>query len=318
MDFEKFENKIKRINSRIEEVLNGSPEILYDAAIHLSMAGGKRLRPILCLLSCESVNGKWENALDTAVAVELIHTFTLIHDDIMDNDELRRGIPSVHVKFGNSTAILAGDLLFSKAFELSHPKAVNVLANASVGICEGQELDILLKEVGIDSLSEDKYIEMVTKKTAKLFEAATKSGAIIGNGSKEEIENLSKFGLNLGIAFQIRDDILDLTADEETLGKPVGSDIIEGKRTLIVINAIESLGNGERRELIEILEKDNNSREEIEYAISLLKKSGAIDYSYKKAREFVDAAIESLSRIPESEARNDLMSITDFAVDRET
>ncbi|HIE33656.1 MAG TPA: polyprenyl synthetase family protein, partial [Candidatus Altiarchaeales archaeon] len=189
MDFKIFSERIGKVNNRIDEILVGKPETLYGAARHLSSAGGKRIRPLLCLLSCESVGGNPDNAIDTAVSMELIHTFTLIHDDIMDNDELRRGIPSVHVKFGESTAILAGDLLFSKAFELCGERAVKILARASSEICEGQEMDMSFEK--INSLSENEYLEMIIKKTAKLFEASTWSGAVVGNGSNEEIENLA-------------------------------------------------------------------------------------------------------------------------------
>jgi len=314
MDFKIFSERIERVNNRIDEILVGKPETLYEAARHLSSAGGKRIRPLLCLLSCESVGGNPDNAIDTAVSMELIHTFTLIHDDIMDNDELRRGIPSVHVKFGESTAILAGDLLFSKAFELCGEGAVKILARASSEICEGQEMDISFEK--INSLSENEYLEMIIKKTAKLFEASTWSGAVVGKGSNEEIENLANFGLNMGIAFQIQDDILDLIADEEKLGKPVGSDIIEGKKTLIAIKAINNTDGIDRDKLIEILMKKNNTIDEIEFALNLFRDSGALEQSRKMADEFIAKAKNSLKNLAESDAKKHLLDIADFVIDR--
>ncbi|MBN2015182.1 MAG: polyprenyl synthetase family protein [Candidatus Altiarchaeota archaeon] len=314
MDFDRFKDRFQLIDDRIMECLSGEPKRLYEASRHLSKAGGKRIRPLICLLSCEAVGGKADECLETAVATELIHTFTLIHDDIMDNDELRRGVPSVHQVYGEATAILAGDLLFSKAFEISNPKAMNVLAKAASDICEGQQMDISFAESKV--VTEEEYLEMVRKKTAVLIQAASESGALLGGGSKDEVKGLSVYGLSIGMAFQIHDDVLDLLADEETLGKPVGSDVVEGKRSLIVIKALDSLNRGGREELLGILDKETNTQEEIARAVSLFDESKAITYCKNKAKHFIMSAKKALEQLPKSDAKNDLMEIADFIVQR--
>jgi len=316
MDFSKFDSYLEGINSELEKLLVREPESLYKAAGHITFAGGKRVRPILCLLSCEALNCERENAIKTAVAVELIHTFTLIHDDIMDRDDLRRGIPSVHKEFGEPTAILAGDLLFSKAFEICDPKTVKILANASSEICEGQELDMKFEQRG--DVFESEYLEMIRKKTAVLFEAATKSGAILGNGSEEQISALAKFGLDLGMAFQIHDDILGVTAEEERLGKPVGSDIVGGKKNLVVIKAMELLKGEEKDRFMEILTKEENLGSDIKEAIALVKNSSAIEYCMEKEKSFMEDSINSIKDLPETDAKKSLLEIAEFVIRRDS
>jgi geranylgeranyl diphosphate synthase type I len=313
-DFCRFEEKYRVLNERINGVLTGEPKRLYEASRYLATAGGKRIRPLLCLLSCEAVGGDVENSLETSVAIELIHTFTLVHDDIMDRDELRRGVPSVHRIYGESTAILAGDLLFSKAFDICDPKTMKILAEASAEICEGQEMDMSFE--GRIDVTEKEYLEMIRKKTAVLLQAATKAGALLGRGGEEQITELGGYGQDIGMAFQIHDDVLGVTADAEKLGKPVGSDIVEGKKSLIVIKALEKLGGVEREKLLGILGKKDNTREEIDLAVKLFRDSGAIDYSKTKAIGFIDRARRSLKELPDTEAKRDLMDIADFVIDR--
>lgn len=316
MDFNRFKDRFQLIEDCIRDCLRGEPKKLYDASSHLTKAGGKRIRPLICLLSCEAVGGKMEDSLKTAVAIELIHTFSLIHDDIMDADDLRRGVPSVHSVYGESTAILAGDLLFSKAFEISEPDVIKILAKAAGEICEGQQMDISFEEGG--DVTEEEYLEMVRKKTAVLIQAASESGALLGGGGIDQVRLLSEYGLNIGMAFQIQDDVLDLLADEETLGKPVGSDIVEGKRSLIVIKALEDLGGKDRKELLEVLCKENNTKEEIAHAVSLFDKSGAITYCKDKAANFIKLAKTALDGLPESDAKNSLEEIANFIIERKT
>jgi len=212
---EKLEKERRAVNLEVQKTLIGKPEPIYAASRHLCLAGGKMVRPLLCMISCEAAGGKRMAAAKTAAAIELIHTFTLIHDDIMDEDDMRRGQPSVHKLYGIPTAILAGDLLFSKAFEICDRRTFRLLARATGEICEGQELDISFEKR--TDVTEDEYMEMIRKKTAVLLEAACEAGAVVGDGTCEEIETLASFGLFIGIAFQIQDDILGVTADEEKI-----------------------------------------------------------------------------------------------------
>jgi geranylgeranyl diphosphate synthase type I len=315
MDFTRFDGSFRLVQEEIDEALDGEPKRLYEACRHITSAGGKRVRPLICLLSCEAVGGAAKDALKSAVALELVHTFTLIHDDIMDDDDLRRGMPSVHKVYGVSTAILAGDLLFSKAFELCDPKAAKVLAEAASDICEGQEMDISLAKK--EDVSEGEYLEMIKRKTAVLLEASAESGALLGGGERAQVKQLAAYGLNLGLAFQIHDDVLDLIADEKKLGKPVGSDIVEGKRSLIVIRALCTLKGDERKRLIALLDKNGNTQEEVAEAIRILTGCGAIDYCRKKANALRDAAKASLKDLPDGEAKTALMELADFVVDRQ-
>jgi len=312
MDFSKYTDLIKEINSIIDNALQGEPKILYDAAKHIIQPGGKRIRPLLCVLSCRAVNGKDKDALKTAAAIELIHTFTLIHDDIMDRDDFRRGVLAVHKAYDEPTAILAGDLLFSKAFELSDERVFRILAEATVKICEGQLLDMVFEKR--TDVSIDEYLEMIKKKTAVLLMAATKSGAILGNGSTNEIKALSNFGFNLGLAFQIQDDLLGLLGDEEKLGKPVGSDIAEGKKNVIIIKILES---SKREELLKLINRENITKEDIEKVIKLAEETGAISFAKSLANKYASLAIKELSQIRDSDAKHELREIAEFVVSRD-
>jgi len=315
MNFSRFQPLIDEVNGRINEILIGRPENLYNASKHIITAGGKRIRPLICILACRAVGGDDRDVIETAAAIELIHTFTLIHDDIMDEDKFRRGIKSVHEVYGQSTAILAGDLLFSNAFRICHRDVFKILADASAMICEGQEMDISFEKR--TDVKEDEYMEMIRKKTAVLLETAAKVGALLGNGDKEEIENLSSFGLNIGIAFQIKDDILGAIADEKKLGKPVGSDIYKCKKNLIAIKSLEFLKNDKRRKLLRILSQRNNTKKEINDAIELFKESGAIEYCTQMMNNYAEMARNSILNLKKSKARDDLLDLSDFIIKRE-
>lgn len=300
-----------------------TPNNLQEASIYLTKAGGKMLRPALCLITAEAVGGKKEDALKTGSAIELIHTFSLIHDDIMDDDDMRRGMPSVHTVWGEDVAILAGDTLFSKAFEiiinsestshLQNNQALATVADACVKICEGQALDMGFEDRF--DVTEDEYMEMIFKKTGALIAAATKAGAIMGGASDEVIEAMYEYGRLIGLAFQIQDDYLDLASDEETLGKPIGSDIGKGKMTVIAINGISSAGDDSEK-LLEILKNDNNSKEDIDLAIEILTKCGAIEYARNLALDSVNQAKEVLEILPDSSSKQVLVDIADFVLER--
>jgi len=305
------------VDKAIENYLyEKEPRLLYEAVKYLPSAGGKRLRPIIACLSCEAVGGNMMDAIPLAVALEIIHTFTLIHDDIMDRDEERRGMPSVHKKFGDNRAILAGDALFAKAFEiLSHTKDAEIckkltrnLAIMAKEICEGQEMDVAFEEM--ESVGKEEFLEMIEKKTARMFEHAAMNGAMVGGGSKEEVEAMKVYGLNLGMAFQIWDDCLDVIGKD--IGKPVGSDIREGKKTLIYLYALEKYGGK-----IPNYGKKDATDEEINEIVEILKETGAIDYAKNMAMEFSRKAIDSLAILKESEAKNKLVEMAEFAVKRE-
>jgi len=315
---EEIAKRVKIINDAIKEFLPiREPQGLYKACRHLIDAGGKRIRPVLCLVSAEALGKDWNKILPCAIAIETIHNFTLIHDDIMDEDELRRGVPTVHTLYGVPTAILAGDTLFAEAFKIltrcevdaeNIVKATRILAEVCVNICEGQYLDISFERR--DNVSEEKYIEMVKKKTATLIACACSLPAVLFGEDKKIIDALWNFGLLCGIGFQIYDDILDLTGGKK-IGKDWGSDLVEGKKTLIIIKA-KSMGVE-----IEILGKGKASKEEIAKAVKKLEECGAIDYASKRAKEFVEKGKDYLKVLPNSEAKELLIAIADYLVSRE-
>ena len=315
----------KAINPKLEEILADiTPKSLYEASMHLISAGGKKIRPTLALLSCQAVGGEIEDAINVATAIELIHTFSLIHDDIMDKDEMRRGEPSVHILWGESMAILAGDILFSKAFEstlktkineISYKRvtdALSAIIDSCIKICEGQALDIGFEENF--NVKEEEYLEMIYKKTAALISAATRSGAIMGGGTPEEVEALGEYGKLIGLAFQIHDDYLDITSNEEILGKPIGSDITEGKMTILAVKTLEKASEEDRGKLIKILRaKDKKGVEE---AIKIFKKYDSINYAQRLAKEYTKRAKEKLKILEDSKAKKLLEEIADFIIER--
>jgi len=320
---------LKKYSESIDKEIENSlgtidPSELCEASDHLIKAGGKKLRPSLVVLSCEAVGGRTEDAMKTAAAIEFIHTFSLIHDDIMDKDEMRRGKPSVHVLWGEPMAILAGDTIFSKAFEaIAETNMENVppqkviyalkaVVDSCVKLCEGQALDIGFE--GNLDVKEGEYLEMIYKKTAALIAAATKAGAIIGGGNEEQVEALSEYGRLIGLAFQIQDDYLDVVSDAEKIGKPVGSDIVEGKMTLMVVHALANASDDDKDRLISILKANNEDI--VDDAISIFNKYGSIEYTRNIALENVKTAKELLNVLDESEAKESLKLVADFVLER--
>ncbi len=293
------------------------PDEMYYAMRHLLDAGGKRLRPSALLLAAEAVGGKPENVIPAAVAIELVHNFTLIHDDIMDEADLRRGLTTVHKKWGVPRAIIAGDALYSKAFEIlsctrSEPvrlvESLELMSKTCTDICEGQWMD--MNFATRKDVKEEEYMRMVEKKTAVLFAASLKIGATLSGANNDAARALWDFGRMTGIGFQIYDDVIDLITPEEILGKAQGGDIIEGKRTLIVIHALS------KGATIDALGKSNATRSEVSAALSTLKESGSIDYAMNKAVSFIDEGKAALKALPDSEAKNILIELADYMIAR--
>ncbi len=300
------------------------PETLYDAACHLPFAGGKRLRPVMAMISCESVEGNIGNVIPLSVSIELIHNFTLVHDDIMDKSKIRRNKPSVHIKYSEPTAIIAGDLLFTKAFEVFHSTPIDckVFKNVEYGlidcireICEGQQLDMDFEKR--HDVGEEEYLEMILKKTAVFFQYAAESGGILGDGSKDETNALNNYGKNLGLAFQIHDDYLDLSSDVETLGKDIGNDIRNGKKTLIAVHALNNAEDENKKVLNDFFGNSDATDDEIKRVYSVFNEVGSVDYARKKAVHYSEQAKKSLDVLKESDAKKILLMLADYSIKRE-
>ena len=319
----------KEVNQAISKLFDDrlEPTKLYDASKHLIEAGGKRLRPFLVLKACELVGGEREDALPMAAAVELLHTFTLVHDDIMDSDAKRRGKPTVHTLWGIPIAISAGDMLYAKAYEavLSSVrsnkvtprrilKILSLITEATISICEGQALDIIFEKREL--ISEEEYFNMITKKTAGLLETSTKVGAIAGGGKAAQVRRLGRYAYYSGLAFQVIDDYLGITADEKVLGKPVGSDICEGKRTLILIHALTHATETERKQMYSVLGHEDATPTEIEEVSQIIHSLGSLEYAYKKAEQLVAKAKRQLSPFPPSQTKETLLNLADYILSR--
>ncbi len=313
-----LQKKAKLVDESIPRFLPITPpDELYKAMRHLLDGGGKRLRPSALLLAAEAVGGKPEDVLPAAVAVELVHNFTLIHDDIMDEADLRRGLTTVHKKWGVPRAIIAGDALYSKAFEIlsctkSEPQrlveSLELLSKTCTDICEGQWMDMNFQTR--KDVTEEEYMRMVEKKTAVLFATALKIGATLSGANRDQARALWDFGRLTGVGFQIYDDVIDLITPEEILGKAQGGDIIEGKRTLIVIHALS------KGVSIDALGKSNATRSEVSAALTTLKESGSIDYAMNKALNFVEEGKASLKALQDSDAKKILIGLADYMIER--
>ena len=325
MKLETLADTALRIDSFLSNRLSGEPKELYNASSYLIEHGGKRLRPYMVIKSCQLLGGTMKQAIPAAAAIEMIHNFTLVHDDIMDNDEVRHGVPTVHIKFGIPIGILAGDLLFSRAFEtISKPylhkskdvglNLVTTLAKACTDVCEGQALDIsMAKSSKIPN--ENQYIKMIEKKTSSLFVASCAMGAITANRKFTDVARLSTFGRNLGIAFQIIDDLIGVVGDPKITKKPVGNDIREGKKSLPILMAIKKANNQEKKIILNAFGNSSVSKSEVEKAISTISSLGIEKIIKQKATHHSNAAKKSIS-IYNGPAKKELLSLLDFVVER--
>jgi geranylgeranyl diphosphate synthase type I len=318
-----IEKNAKTVNKYLKTKLKGNPKMLYDAAGHLIVNGGKRLRPYMVIKSCQILGGKTSSAMPAASAVEMVHNFTLVHDDIMDNDEMRHGVPTVHKKFGMPVAILAGDVLFSKAFQtISNAKLsgnamtqlISRLATACVEVCEGQIMDIKMAE-GKKIPSQSEYIKMICKKTAALFDVSCAMGAICATNKTKDILNLSSFGKNLGIAFQITDDLIGVMGDPKITKKPVGNDLREGKKSLPILMAIKSAKGNNKKIILKAFGNQKASKNDVMKAVDVIRALGIEENVRNQALKYADLAEKSLSKYSGS-SKKELVDLLDFVVKR--
>jgi len=318
-----IEQNAKIVNKHLNSKLKGNPKKLYDAAGHLIVNGGKRLRPYMLIRSCQILNGEVSKAMPAASAVEMIHNFTLVHDDIMDNDEMRHGVPTVHKKFGMPIAILAGDVLFSKAFQVitnsklstnATTQLVSRLAKACVDVCEGQLLDVKMAEEKKIPVQAE-YITMIGKKTAALFDVSCAMGAICATNKVKDITNLSSFGRNLGIAFQITDDLIGVMGDPKITKKPVGNDLREGKKSLPILMAIKSAKGNDKKIILKAFGNSKVSKKDLNKAVDVIRSLGIEENVRKQALKYAEKAEKSLAKYSGS-AKTELISLLDFVVKR--
>ena len=294
-------------------------KVISDVASHVRDAGGKRIRPALLLLASRLFSHSSDRMITLGAVVEYIHTATLLHDDVIDEAATRRGRKSANSRWGNKTTVLIGDFLYTKSMAMALTQdnlgILRLLSDVTLRMIEGQVLEIE-READL-SVREDQHIDIIRRKTADLFAACMRIGAILGNASPEEEKALSAYGLALGLAFQMKDDLLDFTASEKKLGKPVGLDLREGKLTLPVIYMLEE-GDAQTRAMVETVVEDRNfdrvSHTEI---VSLAKRSGAIARAEAVAVQQAEAARAAISVFPPSAERTALLTLPDFILARD-
>ncbi|MGB1393679.1 MAG: polyprenyl synthetase family protein [Flavobacteriaceae bacterium] len=289
------------------------PKNLYEPIQYILNLGGKRLRPVLTLMTADCFDGEIKTALDAALAVEVFHNFSLIHDDIMDAAPLRRGHQTVHEKWDLNTGILSGDAMLIMAYQLfeNYPpdifqKLAKLFSKTALEVCEGQQYDIDFETRDTVSISE--YLKMIEYKTAVLVGAAMKMGAIIANASKDDQERCYEFGKNLGIAFQLQDDYLDAFGNPETFGKQVGGDIIENKKTYLYLKALEFSSEKEKLHLKQLFSSEtNNSSEKIQVTKQIFSASGSAEATQKAISFYTTKAFEILKTINISEPKKQIL-----------
>jgi geranylgeranyl pyrophosphate synthase len=313
--------RMKAVEREIERLITTPVKLVADIAGHVLGAGGKRLRPALTLLSAEICDGSGENpsprAVTCAALVELTHTTTLLHDDVVDSATMRRGKPAANLIWGNETSVLVGDYLFAQVFvtasrrgiaELMHP-----LAHATAQMCAGELLETQMR--GFWEMTEKQYLEIVALKTGSLTECACRMGALAVNADEETVEALGTYGRSIGVAFQIVDDVFDVISSEEGLGKPVGNDLREGAITLPMLRSLKN--SPDRDELQNLLTKEEKSDADVLRALEIMRGGDAVSYAMQLAQDYAEAAKDQLKRFPNAPACEMLCDIADYVLSRE-
>jgi octaprenyl-diphosphate synthase len=305
-----------RVNDLIIRRLASDVPLVEKIAQYIIESGGKRLRPLLVLLSSQAVGYKGDEHLKLAAVIEFLHTATLLHDDVVDTSDLRRGRSTANARWGNAPSVLVGDFLYARAFEmmveLQSLRIMDVLSHATAVIAEGEVLQLM--NVKNPDLSEDRYMEVIHNKTAMLFEAASHTGALLAGASAGQERCLRNYGKHLGLAFQLVDDLLDYQGNAEEMGKNVGDDLAEGKTTLPLIHAM-SKGAPEEQQLIrQAIRK--GGLDDLPAILDIVRRTGALDYTMAKAREQASLAAACLDALPESGHKEALVLLTEMAVAR--
>ena len=310
--------QIQQYREEFEKYLNAytppkTPQNLYNPVSYFLSLEGKRIRPILTMLSCDVFDGNYKDSLDAALAVEVFHNFSLVHDDIMDEAPLRRGNQTVHQKWDLSTAILSGDVMLILAYQLFENYNKNIFvalaklfSKTAVEVCEGQQLDIDFSK--LNDINSTKYLNMVELKTAVLIGASMKMGAIVAKASDNEQENIYEFGKNLGIAFQIQDDFLDSFGDEKKFGKVIGGDIIENKKTLLYVKSMEIFTEKDKTKLTKLYSsKHLDESQKIEVVKELFLKYNIPSIIEKEINYYTQLAFKKLDNLNISDHKKDFL-----------
>lgn len=308
---------MRAVDAVIRQRLDSEVALVRTVAEHIVSSGGKRLRPALVILSAGAFGYAGAHHHQLAAVVEFIHTATLLHDDVVDASDLRRGQATANALFGNAASVLVGDFVYSRAFqmmvEVGSMRIMQVLADATNVIAEGEVLQLMnCNDPDIDQQS---YLQVIRFKTAKLFEAATRLGAILGGSTRAEEEAMALYGMHLGTAFQLIDDVLDYSGDAAEIGKSLGDDLAEGKPTLPLIHAMRT-GTPAQAALVRNA-IENGGREDFAAVLAAIEATGALEYTREAARREAQAAQASLSLLPDSPHKDSLLELASFSVTRQ-
>ena len=311
--------KLLKVESLIHQKLKSDVDLIEKMSNHHLSSGGKRLRALLTLETAKLTGYKGQNRdVNLAACVELIHSATLLHDDVIDKSELRRGVKTTNSIWGNQSSILVGDYLLSRCFEMmvedGDLEVLKLLSSTSAKIAQGEVLQ--LQHKGEADLLEETYIEIINLKTASLFSAATKTGACLSGSNEKEKKALESYGRNLGLAFQIADDALDYYAKEKLFGKEIGKDFFEGKVTLPLITIFQKGNDEEKSFLNEIMKKENRTEEDFSETLALIYKYKAVEATFKKAEYFVNVSFDALAIFPDTDDKRVLQNLTSFSLNR--
>ena len=312
------DDDLERVNQVILQRMQSPVALIPELAGHIIAAGGKRLRPMLTLLATRMCDYRGNRHIALAACVEFIHTATLLHDDVVDESGLRRGLASANTVWGNKASVLVGDFLFSRAFQLMVDDrsldVLRILSDASAVIAEGEVLQLIT--ANDTATSEQAYLEVIEAKTATLFGAACRIGAVVADRPRVDEEALTSYGLNLGIAFQLVDDVLDYSAAQTTLGKTVGDDFRDGKITLPVILAYRRGGEAERTFWRRTLEDRDQQEDDLAHAIELMQMNACLSDTVARARHYGAVARDAMGIFPDSAEKRTLLDLIDFSIDR--
>ena len=305
------------VDAAIIEHLSSQVPLVEKIGQYIIESGGKRLRPLLVLLAARACGYQQDQHITLAAVVEFIHTATLLHDDVVDTSDLRRGKPTANNKWGNSSSVLVGDFLYSRAFQMlvsiGHIDVMGTLSNATNVIAEGEVLQLL--NAKNPDVSEADYLHVILGKTAMLFEAASQTGAQLAQASNEQTEALRRFGRHLGIAFQLIDDLMDYTGDQSSMGKNVGDDLAEGKPTLPLIHAMAHAAEDERKLIRKAIRQ--GSCEDIDKIQSILIRCGSLDYTRARATQETQDALDCLNIVNDSPYKQSLADLCTLALTRQ-
>lgn len=309
--------EFEQVNQLIVDQLHSDVDMVENIGHYIVDAGGKRLRPLLVLLTAAALGRCDQQQVKFAAVIEFIHTATLLHDDVVDISSLRRGRPTANAEFGNAPSVLVGDFLYSRAFQLmiqlGDMAILRHMADTTNTIAEGEVLQLV--RAGNSDTTQEQYLDVITRKTAILFAAACHGAATLHDSDEDMAKHMHAFGLNLGIAFQMIDDVLDYEGDPAAMGKNVGDDLTEGKPTLPLIYTLEH-GTAQEQALVRraITEK---TADDIEQVLAAVQRCGALDYTREQAQRYHDLALSSLEGLPESSARSAMERVTALSINRD-